>query len=57
MHFIIFKDKADEYRWRLQARNGKIIADSAEGYTLKSGAKRAVNNLNSKFKSPLKIYE
>ena len=27
-----FKDKAGEYRWRLKATNGRIIADSAEGY-------------------------
>jgi uncharacterized protein YegP (UPF0339 family) len=30
--FERYKDKADEWRWRLKAKNGKIIADSSEGY-------------------------
>jgi hypothetical protein len=32
MRFIVFKDVADQFRWRLVAANGKKIADSAEGY-------------------------
>lgn len=27
-----YADDAGEYRWRLQAANGEIVADSAEGY-------------------------
>ncbi len=30
--FELYKDNAGEYRWRLQAQNNEIIADSAEGY-------------------------
>ncbi len=30
--FELYKDGAGEYRWRLQAGNNKIIADSAKGY-------------------------
>lgn len=30
--FEMYKDEAGEYRWRFRAANGKIIADSAEGY-------------------------
>ena len=30
--FEVYKDKAGEWRWRLRASNGKIIADSGEGY-------------------------
>ncbi len=29
--FELYKDKAGEFRWRLQAENNEIIADSAEG--------------------------
>ena len=29
----MYEDKPGEWRWRLVARNGKIIADSGEGYT------------------------
>lgn len=28
-----FKDKKGEYRWRLKASNGQVIADSGEGYS------------------------
>ena len=34
--FVIYKDNAGEYRWRLFAKNSKIIADSAEGYKRRS---------------------
>jgi len=30
--FLIYKDARGEYRWKLQASNTKIIADSGEGY-------------------------
>lgn len=33
-----YKDSNGEWRWQVKARNGKIVADSAEGYTSKSGA-------------------
>ncbi len=32
MRFEIYRDKAEEYRWRLVAANGKVLADSGEGY-------------------------
>lgn len=39
----IYRDGADEYRWRLVARNGRIIADSAEGYADKYHCEQAVD--------------
>lgn len=36
MKFHIYRDKKHEWRWRLKSRNGKIIADSGEGYKRKS---------------------
>lgn len=33
--FEIYRDKKKEFRWRLKASNGKIIADSAESYNRK----------------------
>lgn len=38
----IYRDSAGEYRWRLVGSNGKIIADSAEGYVSKYKCKDAV---------------
>jgi uncharacterized protein YegP (UPF0339 family) len=37
--FEITKDTAGEYRWRLRAPNGQIIAVSGEGYKQKDGCK------------------
>jgi hypothetical protein len=34
--FEVYKDNAGEYRWRLQANNNEIVADSNEGYTSKA---------------------
>jgi uncharacterized protein YegP (UPF0339 family) len=32
MKFYIYKDKSGAWRWYLKARNGRIVADSGEGY-------------------------
>ena len=32
MTYHYYKDHEGEWRWRLKASNGRIIADSAEGY-------------------------
>lgn len=37
----LYEDKHGEWRWRLVADNGAIIADGSEGYASKSNAKRA----------------
>lgn len=31
-HLSLFKDSAGEWRWRVTAANGEIVADSDEGY-------------------------
>lgn len=36
MEFEIYQDAAGEWRWRLQAANNRIIANSGEGYTNKN---------------------
>ena len=43
--FELYQDRASEWRWRLVAPNGNIIADSAEGYTSKQGAKRGIRSV------------
>ena len=42
MRFEVYRDKAGEYRWRLLSSNGRITADSAEGYTRREDAHRAI---------------
>ena len=41
--FQIYKDRKGEYRWRLRARNGEIIADSNEGYSSKASCKHGID--------------
>lgn len=43
--FELYQDRATEWRWRLLAPNGNIIADSAEGYASKQGAKRGIRSV------------
>lgn len=41
--FLIYLDKAGEYRWRCEAANGsRIIADSGEGYQNYADCKRMI---------------
>lgn len=42
--FVIYEDRAGEYRWRLVASNGEIVATS-EGYSVKSSAKRSAEKV------------
>ena len=43
--FQIYKDRKGEYRWRLRARNGEIIADSNEGYSSKANCKHGIDRV------------
>jgi uncharacterized protein YegP (UPF0339 family) len=45
--FELYQDNADEWRWRLLATNGNIIADSGEGYQSKQGAKRGIESVRT----------
>lgn len=46
---------ADGWRWRMIARNGRIIADSGEAYTRKASARAAVGRLTALFKAGIKV--
>lgn len=46
-HFELYQDRAEEYRWRLIASNGRIVADSGEGYSSESGARKAIETVQS----------
>jgi uncharacterized protein YegP (UPF0339 family) len=43
--FELYKDRGEEWRWRLVASNGNIVADSAEGYASKQGAERGIRSV------------
>lgn len=40
-----YKDKRGEWRWRMTARNGKIVADSGEGYRRRRNCLRMIERL------------
>jgi uncharacterized protein YegP (UPF0339 family) len=46
MHFEIYKS-GTEYRWRLKASNGRIIADSGESYKNKSDCVAGIDLVKS----------
>jgi len=45
MTFRVFRDNAGEWRWRLVAANGRIVADSGEGYTRRRDVERAIRRI------------
>lgn len=40
--FCLYQDKGGKWRWRLCAKNRKVVADSAESYASKTNVIRAV---------------
>ena len=45
MTYEYYKDAKGEWRWRLVASNGHIIADSGEGYESESECKRDIERV------------
>jgi uncharacterized protein YegP (UPF0339 family) len=41
--FTVYTDTAGLWRWRFQASNGRIIADSAESYYNRADAERGIS--------------
>jgi uncharacterized protein YegP (UPF0339 family) len=43
--FQVYRDHSGGLRWRLVDGNHRIIADSAEAYTTRTGVKKAIANV------------
>ena len=43
--FELYKDAKGEYRWRLVASNGQMIASGGEGYKAKESAKAGIESV------------
>lgn len=43
--FELYRDRAEEWRWRLRHRNGEVIADGGEGYTSKQNAVKGIRSV------------
>ncbi|MCG1003070.1 MULTISPECIES: HVO_2922 family protein [Halobacterium] len=45
--FDVYEDADGDYRWRLRAENGNVVADSGEGYTRRGEAEDAVERVRN----------
>ena len=45
MKVRVYKDKQKEWRWRLSATNGNVLADSGEGYKRKVDCESALETV------------
>lgn len=54
--FEIYRDNAGEWRWRLVAPNGNLVAASGEGYVSKQGVKRGIRSVR-RYASSAEIVE
>jgi uncharacterized protein YegP (UPF0339 family) len=52
--FEVYRDSANEWRWRLRAPNDKIVADSGEGYAKLPNVRTAIAALSRAFKRGFK---
>jgi uncharacterized protein YegP (UPF0339 family) len=43
VHFVKYRDKAKDWRWKLVARNGNVICDSGEGYHNEADCDRGIS--------------
>jgi len=43
--FVIYKDHAEKYRWRLVSTNGQTTASSGESFASHGDAKRAAEHV------------
>lgn len=49
MKYEVYRDKKNEFRWRLRHTNGNILSKSSEGYKAKADCIKCIdNNKNSK---------
>jgi uncharacterized protein YegP (UPF0339 family) len=54
--FQLYRDGRQEYRWRLRARNNRIIADSGEGYVHKADCEHGIELLRQ-WAGEVEIYQ
>jgi uncharacterized protein YegP (UPF0339 family) len=54
MEYCTYEDTKGEWRWRLKAKNGEIIADSGEGYKDKSDCLAGITLVKGSKDAPVK---
>ena len=53
MTYNYYKDHKGEWRWRLKASNGRIIADSGEGYNSEQECLDDIKRVKSSTSAPV----
>ena len=53
MTYYYYKDAKGEWRWNLKASNGRILADSGEGYTTESECKADIERVKNSASAPV----
>lgn len=53
MYFEVYKDRMNQWRWRLKSANHKTIADSAEAYWNKSDAMDGITLVKGCYSAPV----
>lgn len=53
MKYEMYRDTRNEWRWRLKAANGNIIATSGEGYVNKADCENAIHLVKSSSSAPI----
>ncbi len=53
MKFQVYKDHKEEWRWRYVAGNGRIIADSGEGYRRKEDCLHGIELVKESQEAPI----
>ena len=54
MTYYYYKDSKDEWRWRLKAANGRILADSGEGYSSEQECLDDIKRVKASADTPVK---
>ena len=58
--FEVYQDEEGEWRWRLRATNGQLLADAGEGFASRASVFRsieAVREAVAEAKEPLEVSE
>jgi uncharacterized protein len=53
MTYVVYKDAAGEWRWRLRAGNNQIIATSGEGYKNKTDCLHGIQLVKGSGSAPV----
>ena len=54
MEYELYRDSANQYRWRHRSSNYKIIADSGESYFNKSDCQHGINLVKGSTGAPVR---